>query len=390
MPPETLTRAEGLARLSAFLPRAGSAYARDRNIDPGPQEAGHVSRLSPFVRHRLTGEWELARAAEQAHGAAATKFIDEVCWRAYWRGYLEMRPALWTRYVAYLISDEAESVRATGDYQAAVEGRTGIDAFDVWASELITTGYLHNHARMSFASIWVHTLRLPWQLGADFFLEHLLDGDEAANTLSWRWVAGLHTPGKVYLASTEAIATCSAGRFRPTGLARYAAPVAPEPPAPVAAPPVPVAAPRGPCVLMVTPEDLGADGFRLADLSIVGVAAFVTGKASVAAATAAAAQTVARQIGTEVRPFASRTELEDALTAFETRSLLTSRLPLGRTRTGLDAPLRDNEGPIPLYERTRQWDAVAWPAAAKGFFAFRPVIAHLMALTDPGGFWDRP
>ena len=44
----------------------------------------------------------------------------------------------------------------------------------------------------SFASIWIFTLKLPWQLGAEF-LKYLLDGDHASNTLSWRWVAGLQT-----------------------------------------------------------------------------------------------------------------------------------------------------------------------------------------------------
>ena len=50
---------------------------------------------------------------------------------------------------------------------------------------------MHNHVRMWFASIWIFTLNLPWQLGADFFMQHLLDGDPASNTLSWRWVAGI-------------------------------------------------------------------------------------------------------------------------------------------------------------------------------------------------------
>jgi deoxyribodipyrimidine photo-lyase len=78
--------------------------------------------------------------------------------------------------------------------------------FDDWAQELVATGYLHNHARMWFASIWIFTLRLPWELGADFFLRHLIDGDPASNTLSWRWVGGLHTPGKTYLATADNIA----------------------------------------------------------------------------------------------------------------------------------------------------------------------------------------
>ena len=66
--------------------------------------------------------------------------------------------------------------------------------------------HLHNHTRMWFASIWIFTLKLDWQLGADFFLRHLIDGDAASNTLSWRWVGGLHTKGKTYLAKADNIA----------------------------------------------------------------------------------------------------------------------------------------------------------------------------------------
>ena len=58
---------------------------------------------------------------------------------------------------------------------------------------------------MWFASIWIFTLKLPWQLGAAFFLEYLYDGDVASNTLSWRWVAGIHTKNKAYFASAENI-----------------------------------------------------------------------------------------------------------------------------------------------------------------------------------------
>lgn len=77
-------------------------------------------------------------------------------------------------------------------------GESGVAVIDAFARELVTTGYLHNHARMWFASLWVHVEELPWELGAAFFFRHLLDGDAASNTLSWRWVAGLHTPGKRY------------------------------------------------------------------------------------------------------------------------------------------------------------------------------------------------
>lgn len=58
-----------------------------------------------------------------------------------------------------------------------------------------------------------YTLKLPWSLGADFYLRHLLDGDPAVNTLSWRWVAGLHTQGNAYLA-TAAVACGGPGLNR--------------------------------------------------------------------------------------------------------------------------------------------------------------------------------
>ncbi len=140
-----------------------------------------------------------------------------------------MRPGLWTGYREGLrrgLDRLATEGGLRAVWEDACAGRTGIAGFDDWARQLVATGWLHNHARMWFASIWIFTLRLPWELGADFFLRHLLDGDAASNTLSWRWVAGLHTPGKTYLATADNIARNTGGRFRPAGLAAVATPVA--------------------------------------------------------------------------------------------------------------------------------------------------------------------
>ena len=67
---------------------------------------------------------------------------------------------------------------------------------------------------MWFASIWIHYFGLPWQLGAQLFYNHLLDADIASNTLSWRWVAGLQTSGKKYIANRENIMKFSLSRFK--------------------------------------------------------------------------------------------------------------------------------------------------------------------------------
>lgn len=215
----TPTRARGQARLAEFLPAAGRRYAETRNADDGPRAGGargNVSQLSPWLHAGLLGEAELLETVLGQHSPrAAEKFIAEVFWRIYFKGYLEQRPAIWDDYVTALdralAAVDANAGLRTA-YTQATEGRTGIEAFDVWARELTQTGYLHNHARMWFASIWIFTLKLDWRIGADFFLRHLMDGDAASNTLSWRWVAGLHTKGKHYLARADNIARYTSGR----------------------------------------------------------------------------------------------------------------------------------------------------------------------------------
>lgn len=205
----TPDRTTALSRLHEFLPRAGRTYASTRNHDKGP-ERSNVSQLSSWLHAGLLSETDVLRAVLDKHSpSAADKFISEVFWRIYFKGYLEQRPTIWRSFCESRDAAFAEVDRNAGlatAYAEATEGRTGIAAFDHWARELTETGYLHNHARMWFASIWIFTLRLDWTLGADFFLRHLMDADAASNTLSWRWVGGLHTKGKTYLARSGNIA----------------------------------------------------------------------------------------------------------------------------------------------------------------------------------------
>ncbi len=213
----TPARNAALNRLARFAPLAGQPYRAGRNEDRGPGQHQKVSGLSPYLRHRLLLDQEVLDAVISRHDPdKAAKFIEEVFWRSYFKGWLEHHPGVWTNYV----NDCARLRRAVADdtplraaYSNAIYARTGIAPFDAWVRELRATGYLHNHARMWFASIWIFTLGLPWQLGAQWFHYHLLDGDAASNTLSWRWVAGLHTKGKTYLARADNIRRYTAQRF---------------------------------------------------------------------------------------------------------------------------------------------------------------------------------
>ena len=214
--------ADAEAALQRFLDKGAASYEARRNFDFGPANRSNVSELSKFISHRVLFEYDVVqRALAQYPTEVAGKFIQEVFWRIYWKGWLEHRPAVWNDYASFNNDSAPERL-----FQQAVTGKTGIDCFDYWSDELQNTNYLHNHARMWFASIWIFTLGLPWQLGAKFFMQHLFDGDAASNTLGWRWVAGIQTIGKHYVARATNIEQFTNGRFSPNNLNEAPVPVA--------------------------------------------------------------------------------------------------------------------------------------------------------------------
>ncbi len=122
------------------------------------------------MRHRLITEQEIIAGVLAQHSlASAEKYVQEVLWRTYWKGWLEMRSAVWSRFLVER-DRQRDSFPDTRAITDAENGLTGIEGFNDWTRELVETGYLHNHVRMWFASIWIFTLRLPWAMGADFFL----------------------------------------------------------------------------------------------------------------------------------------------------------------------------------------------------------------------------
>ena len=374
-----LTRATALARLGEFAPRAGTAYAARRNFVSTEGDHADVSRLSAALRRRLIGEDEVVRAVLAAHPyASAEKFIAEVFWRTYWKGWLEARPAMWAQTLEQAAAHAANPAIARAA-AAATEGRTGIAAFDHWAHELHRTGYLHNWARMQVASIWTFTLGLPWQLGAQWTFERLIDADPASNTLGWRWVAGLHTAGKAYLADADRIAAMTGHRLHAHGLARepripHDAPLPPR--VPLAD--VPALDPAAPTLVLITPEDCSLETV----LPALDIRAVVTTRDlahSIADRIAQADALTRAQAHWNCPAIDGCDALASLVRAYGCTQVVTGFAPTGPVASGLAriAPALDAQG-VALVQHQRAWDRAAWPHCAKGFFQLKTRIPELL------------
>ena len=219
------SRSAAIEQLERFIENNLNQYAKLRNFDYGSKKRNNISCLSPYITHGIINEIEVInKSLKKFSFTKNEKFIQEILWRVYWKGWLELRPTVWKDYLSDL-----EKIRKDysndQDYKNAINGGTNLKCFDEWVKELKENNYLHNHARMWFASIWIFTLKLPWQLGAEFFLQHLFDGDAASNTLGWRWVAGVQTKGKNYIAKEWNIKLFSDNRFQNVKLNEDAQPI---------------------------------------------------------------------------------------------------------------------------------------------------------------------
>ena len=203
-----------------FIQKGLKDYSSQRNYDFGPRSRENISNLSKYISHRIINEYDLIREILSEYNLQKVdKFVQEVFWRVYWKGWLEHRPQVWRDFV------DSNPTYSEEVYKKAIIGETGIECFDDWIKEIKTENYLHNHTRMWFASIWIFTLNLPWELGARFFMKYLFDGDAASNTLSWRWVAGIQTQGKNYLARESNIRKFTNQRYLRTSLNENALPL---------------------------------------------------------------------------------------------------------------------------------------------------------------------
>ena len=216
-----ISRDGALKQLDAFINSELANYSFKRNFDLGPKDKSNVSCLSPYISHRLITEYEVAKTVlAKFPYQKVEKYIQEIFWRVYWKGWLELRPQVWTDFI-----EDLKGLKEDDNYKKAINGETQIECFNDWVKELKENNYLHNHTRMWFASIWIFTLNLPWQKGAEFFMKHLYDGDAASNTLSWRWVAGLQTKGKHYVAQSWNISKFTNNKYKNVKLNENASPI---------------------------------------------------------------------------------------------------------------------------------------------------------------------
>ena len=170
-------REAGLARLQSISP---DQYGKTRNY-----LNGEVTHLSPYIRHGCLSLSEVIDFSKSIPASSRDKLLFEFAWRDYWR-------QVWY-FVGDRIHSEMEPPKVKLDRKAIdteiVEAKTGLNCIDHFVSELESTGYLHNHARMWLASYMIHWRGIDWRLAANWMHDLLLDGDQASNTLSWQWVA---------------------------------------------------------------------------------------------------------------------------------------------------------------------------------------------------------
>lgn len=180
-------------RWKAFLDRDLGDYdsGRDR-----PDHAG-TSRLSPYLKvGAIHPRTLLADLASQRSQSAHT-YVTELGWREFYADVLWHRPeSAWRdlrQDLSRLSYDESPS-----DLDAWREGRTGYPLVDAGMRQLLATGWMHNRVRMVTASFFVKDLHAWWPVGAQHFLDHLIDGDVASNSHGWQWTAGTGTDAAPY------------------------------------------------------------------------------------------------------------------------------------------------------------------------------------------------
>jgi deoxyribodipyrimidine photo-lyase len=160
--------------------------------DPGLDA---TSRLSPALHF---GQIHPRTILAEIPDVQTDPFARQLAWREFCADVLWHRPqAAWASLDERFDSDMQYSDNLE-HFEAWKQGRTGYPFVDAGMRQLLAEGWMHNRLRMVTASFLIKDLHLPWQWGARWFLQHLIDGDLANNQLGWQWVAGCGTDAAPY------------------------------------------------------------------------------------------------------------------------------------------------------------------------------------------------
>ncbi|MGA0885518.1 MAG: cryptochrome/photolyase family protein [Ilumatobacteraceae bacterium] len=202
-----------LHRWQSFSQGALHEYADLRDI---PAVDG-TSRLSTALRFGAVHPARLMNDLDPSSAHHDT-FESELAWRDFYADVLARRPdSAWANLDSKLngiVVDTDATARQKFDVWA--QGMTGFPIVDAGMRQLAATGWMHNRVRMIVASFLVKDLHLPWQWGAKWFMDHLVDGDLASNNHGWQWAAGTGTDAAPYFRVFNP--TAQGDRWDPSGV----------------------------------------------------------------------------------------------------------------------------------------------------------------------------
>lgn len=192
------------AQLQAFVDQLTASAAiyryaaeRDRPDLPG------TSRLSPYLRFGMLSPRQAVSAALRAIRLAssaearrsAETWLNELIWREFYIHILFHYPQVRRQNFR---PQQVHWLNQTEYFGAWCAGRTGYPLVDAAMRQLVQTGWMHNRLRMVTASFLTKDLLIDWRWGERFFMQHLIDGDPAANNGGWQWTAGTGTDAAPY------------------------------------------------------------------------------------------------------------------------------------------------------------------------------------------------
>lgn len=194
-----------------FVKTGLADYADERNRP----DLDATSRMSAHLKFGTIHPRTMA--ADLGRGTGAQAYLRELAFRDFYAGVLHERPdsAWWNWNKAFDKIQVDEDRDAKRMFEAWKAGRTGFPIVDAGMRQLSQTGFMHNRVRMIVASFLVKDLHLPWQWGAKWFLEQLVDGDMANNQHGWQWAAGCGTDAAPYFRVFNP--TTQGEKFDPSG-----------------------------------------------------------------------------------------------------------------------------------------------------------------------------